>query len=427
MADTFVRISELNTGGGGGGGAVDSVFGRTGNVTAFAGDYNTAQVTENTNLYHTEARVRSSVLTGFSSTTGTVTATDSVLSALEKIDGNVVALDASIAQPNGIAPLDGAALIPTIHLPPVLLGAVVYQGVWDANANTPTITSSVGTQGHYYVVNVAGSTNIDGISTWNLGDWIIFNGSVWQRLANGSDVVSVNGQTGVVILTTTNVAEGTNLYHTDARVRGTVLTGFVAGSGTVLATDTVLEAIQKLAGMAGISTLQDTYNNSTDGRIVTDATRESVKLRRGTAADTDAVLSIQNGAGTTTTTIAGNGVITVPTAAANLTRVSINKGIVNIPYAASFTTDCSLGNVFEMTLTGNSIMNLPINAAAGATYTWIFHQDSVGGRQMTWPSAFKWQALFAPDLSYALVNRTDVVQGIYNGTNFYVAMLRNFG
>ncbi len=43
--------------GGGGGGAVDSVFGRTGNVTAENGDYNTSQVSEGLNLYYTEDRV----------------------------------------------------------------------------------------------------------------------------------------------------------------------------------------------------------------------------------------------------------------------------------------------------------------------------------------------------------------------------------
>ena len=37
--------------------AVTSVFGRTGAVVAVSGDYNTSQVTENTNLYYTEARV----------------------------------------------------------------------------------------------------------------------------------------------------------------------------------------------------------------------------------------------------------------------------------------------------------------------------------------------------------------------------------
>lgn len=38
-------------------GGATSVFGRTGSVVANAGDYNTSQVTENTNLYYTDARV----------------------------------------------------------------------------------------------------------------------------------------------------------------------------------------------------------------------------------------------------------------------------------------------------------------------------------------------------------------------------------
>ena len=60
------------------------------------------------------------------------------------------------------------------------LGILSYQGTWDAATNTPTIVSGVGTQGQYYVVSVAGNTNIDGISNWGVGDWIIFNGATWQ-------------------------------------------------------------------------------------------------------------------------------------------------------------------------------------------------------------------------------------------------------
>jgi len=61
-----------------------------------------------------------------------------------------------------------------------------YQGLWNASTNTPTLTSSVGTRGYYYIVNVAGTTTLNGISTWNVGDWVIFsNTGVWQRIAGG--------------------------------------------------------------------------------------------------------------------------------------------------------------------------------------------------------------------------------------------------
>jgi len=43
--------------------------------------------------------------------------------------------------------------------------------------------------------------------------------SDWQELSTPTDsILSVNGLTGVVILTTTHIAEGTNLYYTEARV-----------------------------------------------------------------------------------------------------------------------------------------------------------------------------------------------------------------
>ena len=126
---------------------------------------------------------------------------------------------------NGLATLDGSGTVPTSQLPAAVLGALKYQGTWNASTNTPTLTSSVGTQGYYYVVDVAGSTNLNGITDWKIGDWAIFNGSIWEKIDNTDAVTSVNGLTGAVVLTTSNIAEGTNLYYTDARARGALSAG----------------------------------------------------------------------------------------------------------------------------------------------------------------------------------------------------------
>ena len=72
------------------------------------------------------------------------------------------------------------------------LGALNYKGTWDAATNTPTLASGVGTQGDYYVVSVAGTTDLDGITNWGVGDWAAFNGSVWQRVEGGADGNFVN-------------------------------------------------------------------------------------------------------------------------------------------------------------------------------------------------------------------------------------------
>jgi hypothetical protein len=50
----------------------------------------------------------------------------------------------------------------------------------------------VGTKGDYYVVGTAGSTNLNGISNWGVGDLATFNGSVWQRVEGGADLNGVN-------------------------------------------------------------------------------------------------------------------------------------------------------------------------------------------------------------------------------------------
>jgi hypothetical protein len=104
-------------------------------------------------------------------------------------------------------------------------GDLNYQGTWNASTNTPTLTSSTGTKGYYYVVDVSGSTNLNGITDWKVGDWAIFNGTVWQKVDNTDAVTSVNGQVGTVVLTTTDVAEGTNQYFTTARARTSVSAG----------------------------------------------------------------------------------------------------------------------------------------------------------------------------------------------------------
>jgi hypothetical protein len=85
------------------------------------------------------------------------------------------------------------------------LGALSYQGTWNASTNTPTLASGVGTKGYYYVVSVAGSTNLDGITDWKVGDWAVYNGTAWQKVDNTDQVTSVNGQTGTVVLNAASV------------------------------------------------------------------------------------------------------------------------------------------------------------------------------------------------------------------------------
>ena len=99
----------------------------------------------------------------------------------------------------GYASLDATGRIPSSQLPSGLGGGVTYKGTWDANANTPTLVSSVGTDGDMYKISVAGTTNIDGESSWAVGDQIIFGDGVWSKIDNTESITSVHGRTGAVV------------------------------------------------------------------------------------------------------------------------------------------------------------------------------------------------------------------------------------
>jgi hypothetical protein len=99
----------------------------------------------------------------------------------------------------GICELDSNAQIPEARLPASVLDAQSYQGVWNAATNTPAIPAAAsGNRGHYYIVSVAGGTDVDGIASWAVGDWIISDGSAWAKISGGasSHLVAATG-TGI--------------------------------------------------------------------------------------------------------------------------------------------------------------------------------------------------------------------------------------
>lgn len=131
-----------------------------------------------------------------------------------------------------------------------------YKGNYNATTNSPSLADGVGNNGDVYYVSVAGTQDFgSGSITFAVSDRVVYNGadSVWQKWDTTDQVLSVFGRTGAVTAQsgdydTSLVTENTNLYFTEARVRASVLTGFVSGAGTVSDADSVLSAIQKLNG-----------------------------------------------------------------------------------------------------------------------------------------------------------------------------------
>jgi hypothetical protein len=106
---------------------------------------------------------------------------------------------------NGYAPLDASSKVPIANLPDTILGSVNYHGTFSAAGGINPTVSPLALQGDYFVISVGGT-----ISTvvYAIGDWIIYNGTTWERVDNSDKVSSVNGSQGAVVLNQDNIGDG---------------------------------------------------------------------------------------------------------------------------------------------------------------------------------------------------------------------------
>ena len=125
-----------------------------------------------------------------------------------------------------------------------ITGGLAYQGSWNASTNTPALASGVGVNGEYYIVSVAGSTNLDGITDWIVGDWAIFNGATWQKIDQTNLVSSVNGQTGVVSIAYADLAGAIPTWNQDT-------TGTAAKTNALNSATTVVNVSSSAAPTVG--------------------------------------------------------------------------------------------------------------------------------------------------------------------------------
>lgn len=178
----------------------------------------------------------------FNPATGTLDLVQDVSDLVEQSDLANYIETSEKGSPNGVAELDAGGKVPATQLPNSIME---YKGNWDASSNTPTLADGIGDSGDVYRVSVAGTQDLgSGPITFNIGDFVIYSGTIWEKSINSNEVVSVNGYTGVVDLDTDDVDEGaTNLYFTDSRAQ-TALAADLANKQDVI-TGTNNEVVYK--------------------------------------------------------------------------------------------------------------------------------------------------------------------------------------
>ena len=270
--------------------------------------------------------------------------TGAVTLASTDVSGLGTAATKNTGEASGVCDLDSNAKVPANRLPDSVVGPMMYQGTWNATTNSPAIPAAAsGNKGHVYKVATAGTTDIDGIASWAVGDWIVSNGTTWDKIDNTDSVTSVAGRTGAVTIAAADITDGT----------------------------TVGRAVLKLTNPGAISFPRFNADNSVDA-LDAASFRTAIGAGAGTgdvagpASSTDNTLPRFDGSGGKT--IQGSGVVVSDANAISGFAASIN---FQTGTSYSMAGDADTGKIVDHANASAIAVTLPANASVGTTLSYV--------------------------------------------------------
>ena len=254
---------------------------------------------------------------------------------------------------------------------------ISYQGTWDALTNNPTLTSSVGFDGRFYIVNVDGTTNLNGIASWQVGDWAIFTSGVWLKIGNTDyGITTLNG------LTTITQTFGVGTNGTDFNINSLVdnhtfnlPTASSLNRGALSSSDwTTFNNKQNALGFTPVPdsrnlTINGVTQDLTANRSWTISTASNLEIKNEGVPLTAAATSIDFTGDSVTASAVGTAVTV------NVTGGGSVSGTTNT--VAKFTSSTAVGNSL-ITDNGTTVTlpSLNVNGAAGAGYLTLIGQSA---------------------------------------------------
>ena len=254
---------------------------------------------------------------------------------------------------NGVATLDSSGKLTVGQIPAALVGAMQYQGIWNASTNTPTLTSGTGIKGQYYKVSVAGTTTIDTISQWNVGDMIVYDGTAWDKIDGlGSEVTSVAGRIGAIVLSQPDITGlTTSSSPTFAAVTAATFTGNLSGNATTATS----------VAYTGLTGTVPTWNQNTTGNAATATLAATVTTNANLTGDVTSV-------GNATTVVKLNGT-SLAGLSTGLLKNTTGTGVPSIAVQADITALLGAGSITNTMLANSAIANLSGSNTGDQTIT----------------------------------------------------------
>ncbi len=280
---------------------------------------------------------------------------------------------------DGVATLDNTGKIPSSQLPNGLEGGITVVGFWNADTNTPDLSSITASQGEAYQVSVEGNTSLNGENNWAVRDLVVWSDSLtgnWFKINSTDAVLSVNGESGAVVLDADDISD--------------------TGTANKFATQAELDQIAT-----------NTTNIADNATNIADNTSDITLSQSAIAANTSNIAN--NTANILTNT---NGLTTkLESITAGTPNVSITGDALNPVISVSQTTAGILQNVYftadEVTTTEGTFYEVKINdrgtAAEPSTPNTVQLDDNQSGA-------------FAVDfLGDVAVEETTIFEGVYTG------------
>jgi hypothetical protein len=169
----------------------------------------------------------------------------------------------------------------TEQIPSSLSGAITFQGGWNANTNTPTLSNSTGITGQQYIVIVGGDRDLGaGNVVYTPGDTVTYGANVWNRVTGSSPISSVSGNlhmqvgptTGAVVIginATPNATASTVVSRdSSGNFQANTITAALSGQATsAITAATVTAGSQTAITAVGTLTSLAVTGNVTAGNV----------------------------------------------------------------------------------------------------------------------------------------------------------------
>ena len=289
---------------------------------------------------------------------------------------------------------------------------MLYLGTWNANLNTtngdsnaPALVTGEGVNGYFYIVDVAGTTTLDGISDWQINDWAVYVAvtnsltGTWKKIDNTQSLTGAGTANTISMWTGTGASTviGNSLISQDTPATTVTITGALTAttnvnavnmtaSGTV--TPTTITDKDSGVGTAG-QILSSTETAGVAGvGWIDNVTPNTYAINAGALASSKIPLQLLDSAGAVDSFVniaQGNGIILTRTSATEIEIQSTGGG--GDTYTLGSSTDGSnvklnldalAGSDSAVTLTGaggltvaqtNNIVTLTAPASSDTTYT----------------------------------------------------------